>query len=159
MVALHPLACTFSTMHDGFSHSVYHCQLPTWIYQTRKTSSTNQQTSEDNSSPTALNNNDPAGLYTIILYLVTSLLHCILILTVMLCWWEPVLARATRHPPHSYIHHIHLPRASSHIANVQMKCRVFQSFLCTPLILTPVKSPETAAITCCPGTSHHTSVS
>lgn len=40
-------------------------------------------------------------------------------------WRELALACATRHPPHSYIPHIHPPRASSHIANVQMRCLVF----------------------------------
>lgn len=69
------------------------------------------------------------------------------------CWRELVLACATQHPPHSYILHIYLAAASSHIANVPMRCLVFLSILRPPLILTPAKCPATlAATTCPPGT-------
>lgn len=50
-------------------------------------------------------------------------------------WCQLVLARVCLHPPHSYIPHNHPPGAASHITNVQMRCLVFQSILCAPLIL------------------------
>lgn len=47
--------------------------------------------------------------------------------TAILCWWELALACATQHPPHSSILHTNVPQASSHTANVQMRCLVIYS--------------------------------
>lgn len=54
--------------------------------------------------------------------LVVVLMH-----TAILCWWELALACATQHPPHSSILHTNVPQASSHTANVQMRCLVIYS--------------------------------
>lgn len=48
-----------------------------------------------------------------------------LIQTVFCVGGDVFLACATRQPPHSCIPRIHPPRASSHTANVQMRCLVF----------------------------------
>lgn len=57
--------------------------------------------------------------------------HCALVVvwmqTAILCWWELALACATQHPPHSSILHTNVPQASSHTANVQMRCLVIYS--------------------------------
>lgn len=59
--------------------------------------------------------------------------HCALVgawvsmQTAIMCWWELALACATQHPPHSSILHTNVPQASSHTANVQMRCLVIYS--------------------------------
>lgn len=56
--------------------------------------------------------------------------HCALVVwmqTAILCWWELALACATQHPPHSSLLHTNVPQASSHTANVQMRCLVIYS--------------------------------
>lgn len=51
----------------------------------------------------------------------------VLMQTAILCWWELALACATQHPPHSSLLHTNVPQASSHTANVQMRCLVMYS--------------------------------
>lgn len=62
--------------------------------------------------------------FTVILF------HCALVVwmqTAILCWWELALACATQHPPHSSLLHTNVPQASSHTANVQLRCLVIYS--------------------------------
>lgn len=84
--------------------------------------------------------------------------HCALVgawvsmQTAILCWWELALACATQHPPHSSILHTNVPQASSHTANVQMRCLVIYSMY--TFDTSAKKSSNLGTVTCLPGTCH-----